>query len=811
MKKTLLLLTCAALLFAGCKKEQPIGGEADGSQVTVTFTTNLTTTGVTKAVADGDGNATKVNHWVLEVRDSQNDLFYEEERDVTAGTLQQTYELKLFKGQTYSLQFWADTKGAYNTGDLTAISKSGLTANADSLDAFSANVDYTSLVSESKDVTLYRPFAQLNIITCDLEALANKVIASTYEKYAPSELKVVAKIPTTFNVKTQTAGTAAEQTLTADASYANFILGKPETTLFMDYIFASKVSADVVNIGFNFKSNGNLVEHSFTNIPLQRNYRTNIKGNLMSNDSQWTVTIDPEWDIPPYAEEQWAAGMITPVTPVENVYTINLPSELAWIAQQVNNGNTFEGKTVKLAKDIDLNNGAWTPMGGVTSYPSVAFHGTLDGNNHKILNLNCSDNTKNYAAAALIGGGHCTVKDLTIENVKVSSTHYAAALVAYCGDGGLVLNNCKVINGTITSTPEWLDTEYDNGDKVGGLVGMSQACSITGCSVEGLTIKAYRGVGGIAGAAQCAGITGNTVKNTSVTADQTVNSYGSKPYCVGAIVGQVLSGTVDESNTAENVVISPYTTDASGNYHVATKAGLFVLAAEITAAPKDNKEPFIGKTIYIEKDIDLNQEAWTPIQGVNGGDAYITFDGQGHKISNVAVSDISEDGGAGFFGHWAGDIKNLKLENVTIANTINWSGALCGYYSSGNVSDVTVSNVTITNKNTEKCKRNGGLFGWVSASSTFTNVALSNIAITGTEQLGGFIGSVQADPTTLTFTNCSIEDLTITKVGTKSVTSFGTKTGGRADGVTINGDITVSGTNTLPDGSPENGWGTVGL
>lgn len=306
MKKYLLLLASAVLLFAGCAKERIASGEADDDQVMVTFSAGLTTEG-TKAVVDGDGNGAKVNHWVLQVRDADNALFYKEERTVTAGTpeaLVQTYELKLFKNQSYTFQFWADTKGAYNTGDLTAISKSALTANADSLDAFSANVNYTSLVSESKNVTLKRPFAQLNIITCDLADLKSKVVPETYAKYAPTSLQVKASVPTTFNVQTQTAGTAAEQTLTATASYADFLAGAAETTLFMDYIFASASEADVVAVDFSSQSEKNSISYNFTNIPLRRNYRTNIKGQLMSNDTEWTVTIDPIWDTPEYVEEQ---------------------------------------------------------------------------------------------------------------------------------------------------------------------------------------------------------------------------------------------------------------------------------------------------------------------------------------------------------------------------------------------------------------------------------------------------------------------------------------------------------------------------
>lgn len=305
MKNALILIASAAFLLAGCAKVQVDGTDAD--MVSVTFAAVLVPEG-TRAAIDEDGEAAEVNHWVLEVRDAQNELFYEVERDVAAGTLQQVYDLKLFKNQSYTLQFWADTKDTYDTSDLTAVSivgTGGWAANLDSRDAFSANVEYESgMASESKNVTLRRPFGQLNIITTDLADLKAEVEESAYDKYAPNSLQVEVKVPTTFNVQTQTAGDASETLcLTADQIYGNWSNPGAETTLFMDYIFATADDADVLEIGFSFISNQQEISYGFNNIPLQRNYRTNIKGQLMSNDSEWTVVIDPLWNTPEYDED----------------------------------------------------------------------------------------------------------------------------------------------------------------------------------------------------------------------------------------------------------------------------------------------------------------------------------------------------------------------------------------------------------------------------------------------------------------------------------------------------------------------------
>lgn len=333
MKKVLLLLASAALLIVGCNKELVQSSPEDAETVDVSFSAALDNTErLTRAVADNDGNAAKVNHWVMEVRDAHNDLFIRQEKDADEGVLEQTFSFKLFKNQTYSIQFWADTKGAYVTEDLTAISAVGSVANVDSRDAFSANVEgYKSEKSEAKSITLYRPFGQLNIITTDLKDMKSQVVASAYAKYVPVDLKVVASIPTTFNVQTQQAGSSTEQTLTAVTSYADFLAGAAKTTLFMDYIFASKDENDIVNFAFSFLSDGNEIAYDFTSIPMRRNYRTNIMGQLLSNDSQWTVTIAPAWNgeiNPEYVVEGSVAAAIKAIKEGKTVIEISSPEDL---------------------------------------------------------------------------------------------------------------------------------------------------------------------------------------------------------------------------------------------------------------------------------------------------------------------------------------------------------------------------------------------------------------------------------------------------------------------------------------------------
>ena len=89
----------------------------------------------------------------------------------------------------------------------------------------------------------------------------------------------------------------------------------------------------------------------------------------------------------------------------ESSFEITTPEQLAGLAQLVNGGNTFEGKTITLANDIVLNEGVlkengelngdgsnfkqWTPIGegfqrSDTYLFFFQFKGTFDGNGHTV-------------------------------------------------------------------------------------------------------------------------------------------------------------------------------------------------------------------------------------------------------------------------------------------------------------------------------------------------------------------------------------------------------------------------------------------
>ena len=231
-------------------------------------------------------------------------------------------------------------------------------------------------------------------------------------------------------------------------------------------------------------------------------------------------------------------------------YIITAPVGLANFSQIVKNGETYKGKTVLVGADLDMTDVEFAPI--------VGFQGTFDGQNKVISNLTISG-TENVA---LFGSAYgTTIKNVTLDNANISGNHFVAGIVSNLTSG--TVSGCKVLNSTFTAVPNASGSTYDNGDKVGGIVGLSYTGSdstvlVSNCSVENLKIKGYRDLGGIAGAADVKDVNGCSAKNVVITADQVTNWYGDKDVNADYIVGRPFHGDVLASNTVsgDNEIIT---------------------------------------------------------------------------------------------------------------------------------------------------------------------------------------------------------------------------------------------------------------
>lgn len=436
--------------------------------------------------------------------------------------------IDLASGGTYDFVFWAEADNSPYTfspeGRMVTVDYTAMNGNNDNGDAFfyienSLKVDG----SLNKSVTLTRPCAQVNIGTSDLN---NASVAKVYPQGVYTS--VSGEAYTTLDLNDGSVSNPVQvnmpATLPASAQEAYPVAGGYRYLSMVYMLVGDEGSVSDLSIDSYTTADGQTPAHTVKvpNAPLKRNYRTNIYGQLLSSTTNWNITIDSEFGGGSNVSV-WDGSVEAPVVDATaKTVSINTASQLAGFAQAVNNGTNYSGYTVNLNSDIDLGNKAWTPAGNVTSYPSITFAGTFNGNDHTIYNLNASASGNEFATAGLFGSLTGKVMNLNMVDGKVNSTHYAGAICGFSSSNvGMEISNCTVDNYTIVSVPEMFNGSYDNGDKVGGIIGyIDGGDKVTGCAVRNTTVKGYRDIGGIVGYCNNGGpVSGCTVENVTLIQD----------------------------------------------------------------------------------------------------------------------------------------------------------------------------------------------------------------------------------------------------------------------------------------------------
>lgn len=230
-----------------------------------------------------------------------------------------------------------------NTDDLTNITvKGNYAGNNDEFDAFTgALLDYQVKGAFSENITLRRPFGQLNVKTLDMAAIPDPTLKPTKVKVA------FTAVPTSFNAKKGEIGAA-----TAAVEYTADVLSA-DGDLTVDYIWAPVEEATLADFSMTFLNGTTEISTNgdFKNIPIRRNYRTNVSGNLLTKQGTFNVTIDPEFykpDINDYPELRAALANGGSVTLSDNM-TVKEPLV-------VENGKTVEidlnGHTITNETDV---------------------------------------------------------------------------------------------------------------------------------------------------------------------------------------------------------------------------------------------------------------------------------------------------------------------------------------------------------------------------------------------------------------------------------------------------------------------------
>lgn len=589
MKKLIYCATAlvAALFAASCQREMHEPVAEGGVTYTITLPETVQTRGASGyAEYDLYFEVYKTAD-LTELKDADV-LFdnFDAPIEMTSNTTEVPFDL--LNDQDYTILFWANKKDAdwFVLDDLRKVGIKSSASNNNDRDAFCA-MDQLENVNGAltKTVTLTRPFAQLNIAT----------LVSTTAGYTLTPLKSYVKVsdvPVTYNVATGDVSEDKEVEFTVNKVPEGKKVNGTYDLVAMNYVLVPQGNVDVY---YEIETVNGTVKNTVNNVPLKKNYRTNIIGNLLTSNASYTVEIKPGFETEQYYGPEFVKE---PAYDAETkTYTVVDPYELLWVADQVNSGaNDFSGQTVQLAADIDLENKPWTPIGlnaddakkfkgtfeGVAltkadtypvirnlyvetspGYTAAGFFGALNGTaknfgieNATIKHISTGDPTDNgiaVVAGSIYNKGN--IEGVTVKNATVEGNRYVGGIAGYTYGN---VKNCSVENLTLKATPDQqADGSYNNGDKVGGIVAAfwwEQTYNVSGNTAKNVSIYAYRDAGIIAGHATGEGVKNNTVDGkNNITIDQETYFYEKKDANAGEIVGR-LSGTLADGNTVTGEV-----------------------------------------------------------------------------------------------------------------------------------------------------------------------------------------------------------------------------------------------------------------
>lgn len=317
------MFAAAGMLLATSCSNDELDVVQSGNEAQVTFSLDLEDGLATRAISDGQ-KADKLVYAVYKL-DAQGSPELQNVLGSTNGQIVKTdfvsgykVSLTLAKGQTYQVAFWAQDNDckAYDTADLQAVTVDYNAENNDELrDAFFKTVKFDVSGDKVINVVLKRPFAQVNVgvyqedwdaaVASGVEIENSSVVINN----VANEINLLTGAVDGDESVTYALGEIPQEALMVDADgngtkeaykwlSMSYILVNDEGTTAVDGVLgANKATLQSLHYTFAPKS-GNTIEFAdgLSSVPVQRNWRTNILGKILTGDVYFNITVDPVYD-----------------------------------------------------------------------------------------------------------------------------------------------------------------------------------------------------------------------------------------------------------------------------------------------------------------------------------------------------------------------------------------------------------------------------------------------------------------------------------------------------------------------------------
>jgi uncharacterized protein YaiI (UPF0178 family) len=417
-----------AFFMVSCSNDDIMSNGASGDEVQLSFNLGLENAAVTRAI--GDGQTVNTLSYAVYSNGTLTKIAPVDHKKVSYPA---QVTITLAKGQEYDIVFWADADTCYNFSAGTneaniTVDYSKAKNNNEGADAFFAKKTVNVSSNQNIDVTLKRPFAQINVGTNDKAAAeaAGVVIAES-----SATIKGLAN---TLNLLSGKASVVGE--LSTELTFAlNAIPGSDEKLVVKDdnnnnvaydymsmtyVLLPDSTERQVIDAVFNFTSeSSNAIELKVPSVPAQRNYRTNILGSILTSQVVANIKIDANFD---------------------NDYYVD--AELANVAEN--------GGVVTLQKDVTL-------------YSLLEFKQDAVINlNGKTISMVC-DTIDVACPIKVVGGATVTING--DGNVNAGSGAKRANIAVWAANGKVIINGGTYTNGN-TSQNTYSDLIYTTGGSI---------------------------------------------------------------------------------------------------------------------------------------------------------------------------------------------------------------------------------------------------------------------------------------------------------------------------------------------------------
>ena len=717
----------------------------------------------------------------------------------------------------------------YNTENLKAVTfKGDWLAMDETFDAYTdaQTIEYYGTTGITLNLT--RPFAKLRVMTTDMVELGNLQIV-------PEGVTVEYTVPVykSFDVTAQAAKTdgASTHTFTYNLSEVQeYAVTNTTSTLFTNYLFGAENG--IVKFTMNvYDTTPELIKfNNFnTDIPVQRNYLTTIQGNVLTDGNNITVTVEndgafyePE-NVVEYVEVNNADEIQEAINEAEDGKEtvivlgsdIDLSDGIITLAATRAEAPQY-ALLIPAGKDVTLdlngkrltqskaqsgkyamieNNGTLTicntsETNGTISYGDTATltadvgyaSNTIQNNGTLIINEGVVIKNTSGEAVAKYGyphvidtNGTLTINGGTLTNeanystMRIWTSNTDAEKCNVTINGG-TFNGCidfQAHNNNYATMPHY-GTLTVNGGTFNADTFTKSAIRVLRFAVNANDMHATINGGTFNGKVWVRNI--GTFESTPKIFDIYNGTFTTMYEGFDTLLAKGYAFVEGENDTYTVENVGHYT-DAEGNEHITTAAGLLWFAGEVNKY-SNYERPFENVTIYLENDIDLDGIEWTPIGDYRfSANRFCgTFDGQNHTISNFKITkktdkNDSNKSSYGFFGNLEGTVKNVKVSKVNVSSYA-YTAALVGRFNNGLIENCHVVDCAVSNTYWQ----GGILIGQTNAEGEVVaivrNCSVSNSSITSKSAIGAISGPVTATKGgNVVFENCSVANCAVNQDG----------------------------------------------